>query len=100
MAEKLLWSMSTTVRNPERLVSFLRVLKGLEDVDFTKDTQMKYQILLIKERLYTPTEIPLKYQNFFADATKEIPYSVAKDIFESQLTFPPKTVPVAIRVPA
>ena len=76
--------MSTTVRNPERLVSFLRVLKGLEDVDFTKDTQMKYQILLIKERLYTPTEIPLKYQNFFADATKEIPYSVAKDIFESQ----------------
>jgi hypothetical protein len=50
MAEKLLWSMSTTVRNPERLVSFLRVLKELEGVNFTEDTQMKYQILLIKKR--------------------------------------------------
>jgi len=84
MAEKLLWSMSTTVRNPERLVPFLRVLKELEGVDFTKDTQMKYQILLIKERLYTPKEIPLRYRKLFDDATKEIPYDVAKDIFESQ----------------
>jgi len=80
----LLWSMSTTVRNPERLVPFLRVLKELEGVDFTKDTQMKYQILLIKERLYTPKEIPLRYRKLFDDATKEIPYDVAKDIFESQ----------------
>ena len=84
MAEKLLWSMSTTVRNPERLVPFLRVLKELEGVNFTKDTQIKYQIFLIKERLYTPEDIPLKYQNLFNDANKEIPYSVAKDIFESQ----------------
>jgi len=76
--------MSTTVRNPERLVSFLRVLKELEGVDFTKDTQMKYQILLIKERLYAPTKIPLKYRKLFDDATKEIPYDVAKDIFDSQ----------------
>jgi hypothetical protein len=50
MAEKLLWSISTTVRNPERLVPFLRVLKKLEGVNFTKDIQMKYQILLIKEK--------------------------------------------------
>jgi len=84
MAEKLLWSMSTTVRNPERLVPFLRVLKELEGVNFTEDTQIKYQIFLIKERLYTPEDIPLKYQNLFNDANKEIPYSVAKDIFESQ----------------
>jgi hypothetical protein len=84
MAKKILWSMSTTVRNPERLVPFLRVLKELEGVNFTEDTQMKYQVLLIRERLYTPEDIPLKYQNLFDDANKEIPYSVAKDIFESQ----------------
>lgn len=76
--------MSTTVRNPERLVPFLRVLKELEGIDFTKDTQMKYQILLIKERLYAPTKIPLRYKQLFDDATQEIPYNVAKDIFESQ----------------
>lgn len=84
MAERLLWSISTTVRNPERLVPFLRVLKKLEDVDFNKDTQMSYQILLIKERLYTPSDIPTKYKDLFYDATKQIPYRVAKEIFETK----------------
>lgn len=84
MTNKLLWSISTTVRNPERLAPFLRVLKDLEGVDFNRDTQIKYQILLIKERLYRPTAIPSKYKSLFDDATQEIPYSVAKDIFDSQ----------------
>jgi len=84
MAKRLLWSMSTTVRNPERLVPFLRVLQQLEGENFTRDVQMKYQILLIKERLYTPTQIPPRHQKLVQDATKEIPYRVAKDIFESQ----------------
>lgn len=84
MAKKILWSMSTTVRNPERLVSFLRVLKGLEGIDFTKDTQIKYQTLLIQEKLYTPTDIPSEHQDLFCDATKEIPYDIAKDVFELQ----------------
>lgn len=84
MTNKLLWSISTTVRNPERLAPFLRVLKDLEGVDFNRDTQIKYQILLIKERLYRPTAIPSKYKSLFDDATQKIPYSVAKDIFDSQ----------------
>jgi len=49
-----LWSISTTVRNPARLTDFLRVLKQLEGTDFNKEGQKKYQILLIKERLYKP----------------------------------------------
>lgn len=78
------WSISTTVRNPERLRSFLKVLKQLEGEDFTKENQVKYQILLIKERLYKPNNIPQKYQEYYDNPTLEIPFSVAKDIFEYQ----------------
>jgi len=78
------WSISTTVRNPERLRNFLRVLKKLEGQNFTKENQIKYQILLIKERLYKPTNIPQKYRKYYDNPTLEIPFSVAKDIFEYQ----------------
>ena len=78
------WSISTTVRNPERLRGFLKVLKQLEGENFTKENQIKYQILLIKERLYKPNNIPQKYQKYYDDPTLEIPFYVAKDIFEYQ----------------
>ena len=78
------WSISTTVRNPERLRDFLKVLKQLEGEDFTKENQIKYQILLIKERLYKPNNIPQKYQKYYDNPTLEIPFSVAKHIFEYQ----------------
>ncbi|RKX93429.1 MAG: hypothetical protein DRP84_08480 [Spirochaetes bacterium] len=79
--KKILWSISTTVRNPERLIDFLRVLKQLEGVNFDKNTQMKYQILLIKERIYTPTKIPTKYRDLFYDIRRDLPYEVAEEIF-------------------
>lgn len=44
------WSISTTVRNPERLRDFLRVLKTLEGRKFDDGTQKKFQIRLIQER--------------------------------------------------
>lgn len=78
------WSISTTVRNPERLRDFLRVLKQLEGEEFNRENQVKYQILLIKERLYRPTKIPSKYKRLFDDVTQEIPYEVAKEVFEYQ----------------
>lgn len=82
--KKIPWSMSTTVRNPERLIDFLKVLKQLEGLDFKTDNQIKYQVLLIKERLYRPTEIPSVYKFLIDDPTKEISYEVAKNIFEHQ----------------
>jgi len=81
---RILWSISTTVRNPERLRDFLRVLKKIEGNKFDEKMQVQYQILLIKERLYTPMRIPLKYIDLIKDPSKEIPYSVAREIFEIQ----------------
>ena len=47
-----LWSVSTTVRNPERIRSFLKVLKELEGEVWNKETQKKYQILLLQRNAY------------------------------------------------
>ena len=78
------WSISTTVRNPMRLRNFLKVLKQLEGEKFTKENQNKYQILLIKNRLYKPSNIPREYQKYYDNPTIEIPFSVAEDIFKYQ----------------
>lgn len=82
--KKVPWSISTTVRNPERLRDFLRILKQLEGLDFSTENQIKYQVLLIKERLYHPTKIQSQYRQLMDDFTKEITYEVAKTIFDYQ----------------
>lgn len=46
------WSITTTVRNPERLREFLVAFKPLENKAWNNDTQENYQKLLIKNRLY------------------------------------------------
>ena len=46
------WSITTTVRNPERLRDFLVASKPLENEVWNNDTQESYQKLLIKNRLY------------------------------------------------
>ena len=46
------WSITTTVRNPERLRDFLVALKPLENKTWDDTNQENYQKLLIKNRLY------------------------------------------------
>lgn len=46
------WSISTTVRNPERLRGFLGVLDQLENVPWDTSAQVEFQIRLIQARLY------------------------------------------------
>ena len=46
------WSITTTVRNPERLRDFLVALKPLENKTWDNANQENYQKLLIKNRLY------------------------------------------------
>ena len=46
------WSITTTVRNPERLRDFLVALKPLENTTWDNSNQENYQKLLIKNRLY------------------------------------------------
>jgi hypothetical protein len=46
------WSITTTVRNPERLREFLVVLQQLVGQKWDNENQQNYQKLLIKNRLY------------------------------------------------
>ena len=83
---KLTWSISTTVRNPERLRSFLIVLKKIEGETWNTATQIKFQIMLIQEKIYgfgsqqfynglTSDQIKLM------DNPEPITYQQAKEIF-------------------
>ena len=76
--------MSTTVRNPERLQGFLGVLKQVEGEPFNSATQEKYQILLIKYRLYLPTKIPKQYIDLFKNSAEDITYDIAEKVFHAQ----------------
>jgi len=80
----MLWSISTTVRNPERTRSFLKVLKLLEGQPFNADNQKKYQILLTQHKVYKPTDIPNEFQKYYETPELEIPYDDAKGIFYHQ----------------
>ncbi len=77
-------SISTTVRNPERLQGFLAVLKQIEGETFNSSTQERYQILLIKHRLYRPTKIPEQYIDLFKNSADDISYNIAEEIFHAQ----------------
>ena len=49
---KKVWSISTAVRKPERIRDFLKILLLLEGEVWNKETQIKFQTLLIQYRLY------------------------------------------------
>lgn len=51
MSEQL-WSMSTTIREAERIVGFLKTAIEMEGEEWTKPNQEKFQVLLIKNRQY------------------------------------------------
>lgn len=56
---KKIWNINTTMRNPERLFNFLKVLKKLEGLPFDRSVQAQYQKELIRHKYYQPTNLPL-----------------------------------------
>jgi len=46
------WSVSTTIRNPERIRSFLKVLKEIEGEVWNTTTQGHYQVLLLQRKVF------------------------------------------------
>lgn len=73
------WSISTTLRNPERIVSFLKVLSRFEGKEFNNKTQSLFFKELIKTKLYTPTGISEYYKQKFEDP-EEFTNEELKDI--------------------
>jgi hypothetical protein len=79
-----LWSISTTVRNPERIRNFLKVLQLLEGEPFDNENQKKYQILLIQNKYYRPSNIKSKYMKYYENPELDMTYKDAENIFNNQ----------------
>ena len=81
------WSITTTVRNPERLRGFLAVLRQLENSEWHPENQKKYQILLIQNRLYGYgrgqfyKELSQDQIELIDDLSKDISFETAEEIF-------------------
>lgn len=82
----LLWSASTTMRNPERTYSFLKTIKEVEGMPWNDETQMRLQSLLIKNRFYKPTKENLSQHqiDILGDLNYQMSYTEARDIFDSK----------------
>ena len=84
------WSITTTLRNPERLRNFLMVLNQLDGFEWNSENQKKYQILLIKERIYGYGNRQFEYRlsqkmiDLINDQSKEISFKKAEEIFEAK----------------
>lgn len=90
MKEKAPWSITTTVRNPDRLRDFLLALRELEGEEWNPASQERYQIILIQNRLYGYGN-PQFYNGLSSEQialidnlSEPISYEVAKGIFEGK----------------
>lgn len=87
---KKVWSISTTLRNPERLRNFLITLKEIENKEWTKETQTEFQIRLIKNRFYGfgntqfYNGLSQNQIDLIEDIKIDISFEDAKDILESK----------------
>jgi hypothetical protein len=79
-----LWSISTTIRNPIRLKSILSVLSSLENEPFDNERQIKFQILLIQNRLYKPKSMTDSENEIFEDPEQIFTFEMAAEIFHRQ----------------
>lgn len=79
---KKTWSLSTTVRNPERILPFLRVLQEIEGEEFDEKGQVKFQILLIQNRLYKPINLPDNLAYYYETVEDKMTFKQAQEIFE------------------
>jgi len=79
----LLWSASTTMRNPERTISFLKTAVEIDGKEWNHATQEEYQIRLIRNRYYTPTETNLsdKLYALITNYNHEFTLEEATEIF-------------------
>lgn len=79
---KKTWSLSTTVRNPERIAPFLSVLQQMEGEDFDVEGQVKFQTLLIQNRLYRPVGLPSELSDYYETVEDKMSFAQAQEIFE------------------
>ena len=86
-----LWSVSTTIREADRVPDFLRVAQLFEGKDWTREAQIGYQIHLISRHCYLDAsnaqarkKLTDEQIELLRDTTKDIPLDKAREIFEAK----------------
>lgn len=79
-----MWSISTTVRNPERIPGFCLSVSAIEGKEWNKNTQQEFMHDLIRRRLYSPTKMTNSQQERFDNPEYELSLKEAKEIFDTQ----------------
>lgn len=88
----MLWSMSTTVREAERIVGFLKTAIELDGKIWNHANQEKFQVLLIKNRQYlnnsentqTFNNLSEEQSRLLKDKSLLISYEQAREIFDAK----------------
>lgn len=90
------WSITTTTRSPYRLREQLRILKdNFVGLEWTRETQINFQISLIQHRLYGHSEdngfsnqfllgLSEEHKDIFTDFSRDLTFEEARAIFESK----------------
>lgn len=79
------WSISTTLRNPDRMIGWLRVARDyLVGNKWNNAKQIEYQILLIQHKLYIPSNISEAEKSKFKTFIETITFSEAETMFNRQ----------------
>ncbi|MCL1826594.1 MAG: AlwI family type II restriction endonuclease [Candidatus Cloacimonetes bacterium] len=86
MKKNVLWNISTTIRNPNRIISFLETAKEIEGAVWDSDIQVMFQVSLIKNRHYEPTFMNLsdRQQAILKDHSYDMTYDEAANIFNAK----------------
>ncbi len=78
------WSISTTVRNPERIPEFTRAIEAISGKAWDSSTQVEFMYELIRRRLYRPMNLTDEQVTLVDDVERTITTAEAREIFDAQ----------------
>ena len=80
------WSISTTIRNPERIPDFVKVAERIEGRPWNNETQEDFYAWAIAMRVVTPENANLSVNSIrlIEGADEEIPFDKARKIFDEK----------------
>lgn len=78
------WSISTTVRNPERIPDFCVAVGAVAGKEWNQTSQVEFMYELIRRRFYSPQNMTDAQQEKFDNPEYELSTMEAKQIFDTQ----------------
>jgi len=78
------WSISTTVRNPERIPDFCEAVVAIAGKEWNQLSQLEFMYELIRRRFYSPQNMTDAQQEKFDNPDYELSSKEAMEIFNTQ----------------